>query len=520
MTIIVLSSILPVGSEYEINNDTYSQNYVRLNDVDDAENTTWVVGNTFFGQSKAVGGWSVNTEGWSDAFLVGLNESGEVKSLSKIGSDGEDYFSQLIKNSDSGWVILGSFSSAPTSIISKDNQSMGLILFLDRNMSPINSISIESYESIRFNDLEILQDGEMIVAGNFEGTLNLEDRNIESDGGADGFMMRLTSLGEIIWFEQIKGSGSSSVDSLSIVDDECAMIGNFNGLVKFGLISQYTQANTDSFLSIFDCDTGATEPLFFGGADVDQRVYFNDFTKLSDDRGWIVVGKFTGLINNGSEFERNGNYGDMLIEIISNIGVVTGIVTAGVNESSDATATAIFNADSDGLFVMANWVGIINISNQQLVSDGLNASSLILNVDDLLNPRVVLTKNISDIHQIHRFKDGTMLILGSEQYSEAEMGGPTPDAIVMYTNNNWTETGFTRITQQVQSEPSALVLIDSSIPNVPAEFVVQENQYSEDDGFQKKEMSFIPSISTWFIFVILLGAAFFTISRRYRTQAN
>jgi len=164
MTIFVLSSILPVGSEYEINNDTYSQNYVRLNDVDDAENTTWVVGNTFFGQSKAVGGWSVNTEGWSDAFLVGLNESGEVKSLSKIGSDGEDYFSQLIKNSDSGWVILGSFSSAPTSIISKDNQSMGLILFLDRNMSPINSISIESYESIRFNDLEILQDGEMIVA--------------------------------------------------------------------------------------------------------------------------------------------------------------------------------------------------------------------------------------------------------------------------------------------------------------------------------------------------------------------
>ncbi len=520
MIMIVLSPLFAVGSEIEIDANTSSQTYVRLNSVGEVDNTTWVVGNTFFGQAKAIGAWSVNTEGWSDGFLLGLNESSEVISLATIGSGGEDSISKIIKNSDPGWVILGSFSSAPDAIISNDNQSMGLILFLDDNMSPIRSISLESSESIRFNDMEILQDGEMIVAGAFKGTLNLGSRNIESDGGTDGFILRLTSSGDIVWFEQIKGSGSSSVNSISMENNNCAMIGTYDGLVKFGSSSEYTQANLDSFLSNFDCGTGTTQPLFFGGADVDQRVHFNDFTKLSDGRGWIVVGKFTGIINNGSEFERNGKYGDMLIEVISNIGGVTGIVTAAVNESSGAQASFICNAEAGGLFVTANWIGTINISGQQMVSEGLNASSLILNVNDILNPQIVLVKNISDIYYIHRFSNESMAILGSEQYSDAEMGGPTPDAVIIFTDSNLNETAFTRITKQIESEPVAQLLDLSSIQNLQAKFVVQSNQNTEDDSDQMKENSFTSAVSTLLTLLVIFVGVQFIVRRIDEIQTN
>jgi hypothetical protein len=117
--------------------------------------------------------------------------------------------------------------------------------------------------SARFGDsatqlgqaIAVDKDGNTLITGTFWGTLDLGDGPLMNDaGGKDGFVAKLSPMGEVLWSKQIGGAGNVEIAALAVDPDGGVLVtGGFEGSIAFdgGGSLQSVGGSQDAFLARF-----------------------------------------------------------------------------------------------------------------------------------------------------------------------------------------------------------------------------------------------------------------------------
>lgn len=97
------------------------------------------------------------------------------------------------------------------------------------------------------------QSKNIYVAGYFEGVLNYQSLSISSHGNRDGFVIKLDSLGNVIWGQSFGGNKYDNAHSL-VIDSmkNVYVIGKYEGNISIGGQYFYSSNAANNFVAKFD----------------------------------------------------------------------------------------------------------------------------------------------------------------------------------------------------------------------------------------------------------------------------
>ena len=238
--------------------------------------------------------------------------------------------------------------------------------------------------------------GNVIVAGYYEGDIDLGGGTLTSAGGDDVFLAKFDSGGSHLWSQRF---GGATLDHLwdVVVDsaDRAVITGMFGGVIDFGGGTLTSTGGSDAYLAKFDTGGGHVWSQRFGdsGSQIGRRLGCNASGDLA------LAGSFDGAVDFGgglltsagghdafvARFDSNGNhvwsqrFGDadhqialgVAIDAADNVAITghfEGTVDfgGGVLTSTDIRDVFVAKFDAIGDHV---WSGSYGDSFQQLVEN-------------------------------------------------------------------------------------------------------------------------------------------------------
>ncbi len=156
----------------------------------------------------------------SDYWIIKLNSIGDVKWQNTIGGFGSDYINSIFQTADNGYFVAGT-SYSPIGGDKNEDYIGGVangdwwVLKLDTfgNIVWQNTIGGFSGESLWYAIQT--SDGGYILGGSSSSDIS-GDKSQPGVGGSDCWIVKISSLGEILWQKDI--GGSSDDDIVSIVE--------------------------------------------------------------------------------------------------------------------------------------------------------------------------------------------------------------------------------------------------------------------------------------------------------------
>ena len=111
---------------------------------------------------------------------------------------------------------------------------------------------ISSDESCNIVDLELDQNGDLYVLGNFSSKVQFLNRTLNASSGTDIFLVKIGSDGALKDFVSFPIVNDQKATSLAIGDDKIFMAGSFTGGFALGKHDIQSLGKSDGFLSQLD----------------------------------------------------------------------------------------------------------------------------------------------------------------------------------------------------------------------------------------------------------------------------
>ncbi len=138
--------------------------------------------------------------------------------------------------------------------------SSGIVGYVSRAAADGTPLWIERFASdvkTSIDDMKALSNGDVVVLGEFRGTIDLSNGPVTASGSQDVFLMRLDgSTGQIVWAKTLSSSVSASVGRLAITaNDDIIFTSNYTGTVNLdGNISVAQGSSTDMYVARLSAD--------------------------------------------------------------------------------------------------------------------------------------------------------------------------------------------------------------------------------------------------------------------------
>ena len=137
-----------------------------------------------------------------DGMLIKYSESGEVEWAKAIGGSSSDHINSVLETSDGGYIVGGYFYSTEIDIgngvtLTKNSNSTSssdaIIIKYDKNGEIVCSKVIGGPQDEGINSISEIKNGDYIVGGYFEGSIDLENgETLTSNGSQDGMILKIT----------------------------------------------------------------------------------------------------------------------------------------------------------------------------------------------------------------------------------------------------------------------------------------------------------------------------------------
>lgn len=165
-----------------------------------------------------------------DGFMVQLTSEGTLASATAFGGAGDETINGIALNSE-GPAIAGTFDQA-ISIGAMSLQSSGgtdgYVAQLDASGAPLWATAVGDIQDQTVDALTVADNGDVLVAGAFEGTLE----TTVSRGQSDAFAMRFDSLGALRWSKGFGGTEADAATDISVdPDGYVAVVGYFRDTI-------------------------------------------------------------------------------------------------------------------------------------------------------------------------------------------------------------------------------------------------------------------------------------------------
>lgn len=202
----------------------------------DAAGEAVVVGE--FAGTVGIGGSTVGSAGASDAFVLKLDDAGELRWLRRFGGSGAETARRVAADGAGGVVIGGEFSNSLNLGGGPLAGSGGGGLFVgkfDGSGGHVWSKGLPGSGGSRLEGLAVSADGGVAITGSLVGTLEIGGVELVSDGDADVFAARLDAEGRLLWARRFGGAGAQEGLGVAITGaGEVVITGRFAGSVEVG----------------------------------------------------------------------------------------------------------------------------------------------------------------------------------------------------------------------------------------------------------------------------------------------
>jgi hypothetical protein len=269
-----------------------------------------------FDESLAAGqGPSLTSEGGLDIFVAKLSSAtGDVSWFKRFGGAG-DQAARGIAVDSAGRVIVtgaleGSMAVGATTLMSAGGEDV-FVLTLDSAGEPVASARYgDSLDQAGKAVAATSMDG-VLVAGSFQGKLDVGGTPLESAGSDDIFVVKLSSAGAPEWAKQFGDPGTQQILSLAAdASGGVVLTGKFDGSLNFGKTPPLPGTEA------FDVFVAKLDPA---GAYVWARAFGGKFDQvglgvaLSKAGEVALTGTFFGSVNLGGELLKSAGLSDIFL---------------------------------------------------------------------------------------------------------------------------------------------------------------------------------------------------------------
>jgi hypothetical protein len=248
-----------------------------------------------------------------DIFLLALGADGTPLWGKRFGEDG-DQVAYGIALDDKGEIYLAGVLNGNTTFGGATHQAQGEDAFvakvdkLGQFRWSKSFVVIGDYAPQRAYGIATTPDGDVVVAGEFDGKMDLGGGVIESAGGMDAFVARLRGdTGTGVWRARLGDSGNPQrIYAVAVgPSGEVGITGEFGGSMGLGNLGIGSLSTTDAFAAVLEKDGSPRWMKSFGDAvGYDQ---LGGGIAIDPAGNVVVAGSFNGSISFGGDtFQTSG----------------------------------------------------------------------------------------------------------------------------------------------------------------------------------------------------------------------
>lgn len=291
-----------------------------LSSLMETSDGNYILGGT--SNSNISGDKTENSKGGNDCWIIKINSTGGIIWQKTIGGSDSDGVSSILQTTDGGFIVGANSSSSISG--DKTENSFGFIDYwifkIDANGIILWQKTIGGNQSDGIMSLLLLQDDTIIVAGNSDSSIS-GLKTEASRGSFDYWILKLDSIGTIIWQKTMGGNNSDRIfNKKSIIQD---LEGNFyiTGSSDSNISGEKTENSrglSDAWVLKLSASGTILWDKTIGGFDQDV---LSTLIKRSDNSFLLSGG--SGSSNSGDITTTNNGYGDYWLvelnpEILSN----------------------------------------------------------------------------------------------------------------------------------------------------------------------------------------------------------
>jgi hypothetical protein len=273
----------------------------------------------YFQGSVTFGTTALTTSGGADIFVAKFDMNGAHVWSKKFGSATDDQLGLAVAVDPTGNVLL---TGALTGSMAFGGPTLASAGGADVFVAKLDGATGNHVWSKRFGDAGVAQTGRaiaadpmgnVIVAGDIDGTVDFGGGPLAPAGGADAFVVKLDASGTHVWskrfgdpdFQIARGVAADAAGNVVVA-------GELAGSVDFGGGARTSKGNTDAFVALFDPAGAHLASVTFGGADYDSA------QAVSAAGGSVVItGYFSGSADIGGTPLTSAGGRDVLVAKLS-----------------------------------------------------------------------------------------------------------------------------------------------------------------------------------------------------------
>ncbi|MFW5972796.1 MAG: hypothetical protein ACOCTG_02295 [Bacteroidota bacterium] len=332
----------------------------------DASGSIYVGG--VFSNSIDFGETSLTSAGRFDLFVVKYDREGEVLWALRGGGKDRDGCTALAVSPDADVYIGGYFQGTATlgsqTLASPDVQS-GFVAKLSPNGVVEWVRIIRASVHVGSQAIAIDDDGNVYVAGHFEGTGEWDMTTQMTSEGTDGFIAKYAADGDVLWIRSVGGPGHDRIDGIAFDGNGSLYVaGTFAETATFGDGTLTSLGEDDGFMAKYDTDGALTWVRQIGGAD---WIAAADVSVDPSDQA-VVAGHFQGIATlQGVALESAGDY-DVFVATYDSSGDVLWAEHAGGSDFDQVGRISI--DDEGGIYISGAYSSSATFGAETLTAAG------------------------------------------------------------------------------------------------------------------------------------------------------
>jgi hypothetical protein len=247
------------------------------------------------------GGGGLLSAGATDVFLVKLTSTGGHVWSKKFGDGLDDTGVAVATDASDNVIVTGYFNGTITFGVSPLTSAGSTDVFLAKFTSAGTHAWSRRFGNInpdRGGSLAVAPNGDVVVGGEFQGSVTFGGGALTSVGGMDGFVARYNSSGTYLWSRAFGAAGDDAVSGLATDANGATIVtGSVSGDADLGGGSLRNAGSFDVVLATFAADGAYLWSELLGGTQSEKG-----YGVAIDSSGRLVLtGFFTGTATFGGK---------------------------------------------------------------------------------------------------------------------------------------------------------------------------------------------------------------------------
>ena len=254
-----------------------------------------IVGVGSFASSLVIGSDSFTASGGTDAFAARLASSGQVTWARQFSGNAWAQ-AQHVGQSNTGIYVAGEF-------VDTVNLGGGPLTgggsFLGKLHENSGHLWSQALDGIDINGLRVSAADEVVIAGEFSGTINLGGSDlVSSDAGLDVFVAKFDSSGAHVWSASFGGPGDDRGGYVGVNRiGQIVLAGSIEDSIDFGGGVVSTNGDQDVFVATLSADGRHVWTRTFGGTGAETAAGLD----VAADGEIVLIGRYDGPLILGTD---------------------------------------------------------------------------------------------------------------------------------------------------------------------------------------------------------------------------